>query len=238
MIPTIRVRTPAPSFVRVTFAVVLLGTMMSGTVFADSILIQEGRLGFSFDSPPGFALSGRGFFVTSFWPAVAETSVFQCQYPSSCPPGTEIDLSGVFGGELGNFGLGLGGATVGNATFGIHAMTDPIELRGTLTFDAPSVIVPTATEGLILLTAPYAFHGQIAGFFQGGVDPLFETDVHGSGRVAFTLFGLDGYLPPYRFAELDYGFAPTPEPSTLLLVGTALAGVGVARRTRQRGRAR
>jgi hypothetical protein len=117
-------------------------------------------------------------------------------------------------------------------------MTVPIELRGTLTFDAPSVTVPPATDGNIFLTAPYGFHGQIAGFSQDGLDSLFETDVHGSGQVAFTLYGLDGYLPPYRFAEIRYVFEPTPEPSTLLLVGTALGGGAVARRRRQRGTAR
>lgn len=197
---------------------------------AESIRIQEGGVSFSYDSPPGLGLSGEGLFVTSFFPAIGSTSVFECGYPDTCPPGTVIDLTTVFGGESANFGLGLGGATVDGVPFGDHVPGgDRIELRGTLTFASSTVVVPVATEQTIFLSAPFGMHGRIAGFVEGGFDPLFERMVHGSGTVGFRLFGVGGFLPPYTFAEVGYGLDPVPEPATMLLVGTALAGLGVRR---------
>jgi hypothetical protein len=211
-------------------------------VAAESIMIPVGGVGFSFDSPPGLGLFGEGFSVTSFFPSVGSTSVFQCGYPDTCPPGTALDLTTVFGGEGGNFSLGNGGATVDGVAYGDHASEEQIELRGTLTFDSSTVIVPTATDGAIFLTAPVVMHGQIAGFLAGGFEPLFERTVHGTGTVGLRLFGVDGFLPPYTFSEIGYSLSrdPVPEPATMLLVGTALAGLGVRRATsgRSRGRTR
>ena len=202
---------------------------------AESVRIQEGGVGFSFDSPPGLALFGEGLSVTSFFPAIGSTSVFGCGFPATCPPGTAIDLTSVFGGESRDFGLGDGGATIGGVAYGTHASEEPIALRGTLTFESSAVVVPTATDRTIFLSAPFVMHGQIAGFRTGGFEPLFERAVHGSGTVGLSLSGLDGFLPPYTFADVGYGIEPVPEPATMLLVGGALAGLGLRRAARTPG---
>jgi hypothetical protein len=213
-----------------TLAGLLIAAVTAGTARADSILIQQGGVGFSFDSPPGLILAGEGFSATAFFPALGSPSLFRCLHPNTCPPGTAVNLSGVFGG--GEFrGLGTGGATVNGSSFGSHAPDGgAIELRGALVFDAATLVVPNVTDRQILLSAPFVMHGFVSGFEEGSSIPLFETTVRGSGRVGLSLHaGNDPGAPgPYGLVHLGYGFEPVPEPATLLMVGSGLASVAMA----------
>lgn len=224
-------------FTRVSLALVLAGTMIGGTARADVIVIQEGNLGFSFDPPGGFWMAGDLFGIAASLdsPGVGTTSVLTCGFPASCPPGTAISLGGVFGGEAEDFALGVGSAGVGGTSYGLDV---PIEFRGTLVFDAPTVVVPSTPDGLASLTAPFLFHGSLAGFAEGSVEPLFDVQLTGRGRAGLELGSCEvcGIPGPYQFLGFGYEFepaAPVPEPATMLLVSTGIVGWWSRRRLRQ-----
>jgi hypothetical protein len=88
------------------------------------------------------------------------------------------------------------------------------------------------------LLAPFTFTGEIiitdkANPFDGGHQPLLDLHLSGQGTATATLF--PDCFPPgvpvcgWRISDTTFDFSPTPEPTTLLLFGTTLAGVGLAR---------
>jgi hypothetical protein len=148
-------------------------------------------------------------------------------------------MSTVAGGEPTPF-LGLSTGAVVNGTeflrpFGLPA--DGPRLTGTLRFDAPVV----AVDGLSATTAPFLFNGVVSGFAHDDVDaraPLFQVALTGQGTATLSFEDFDnnaalsGSFVTYTFAAVP---AATPEPTTLVLLGTGVAGLmHRARRSRRR----
>jgi hypothetical protein len=90
----------------------------------------------------------------------------------------------------------------------------------------------------IALLAPFTFTGEIiitdkANPFDGGHQPLLDLHLSGQGTATATLF--PDCFPPdvpvcgWRISATTFDFSPTPEPTTLFLFGTTMAGVGLAR---------
>jgi hypothetical protein len=93
----------------------------------------------------------------------------------------------------------------------------------------------------IALLAPFTFTGEIiiTDNAFGGHQPLLDLHLSGQGTATATLF--PDCFPPgvpicgWRISDTTFDFSPTPEPATLLLFGTTIAGLGfAARRRRQR----
>ena len=120
----------------------------------------------------------------------------------------------------------------GNAFFGGVSYTS-VQFTGDWHFSSPGALAPTDEREFWAASAPFQFFGTLtATATTGGREQLFTADLFGTGtaRLNLALSG-DRYVPE-EAASLSYKFesaAPTPEPGSFVLLGTAVAGL-IARR--------
>lgn len=143
--------------------------------------------------------------------------------------GTSVNLTGLLFSEP-----GFGTATIDGVT------TNRVIFGGTTSFNAGSVLLPlTPDTSTITLTAPFTYSGIIAGVAGPNQDapPFFSYTMVGNGTVTATFVYV--YFPEgpgsYSVVGLQYNTtAPVPEPTTMLLLGTGMAGVAAKFRKRRK----
>jgi hypothetical protein len=197
---------------------------------ADGIVITNGGVGFfpgNMGSPGSFTLIGQDFYIyggqfsSLSWTGTASGMVGDYISPNSIATGF----------SAGPFAFAtINGTTYSNVTFG-----------GTFTFQGtPFQIGAPYSENHVLNTTA-TFSGVISVYACGGIPncaPVFSTQLSGQALAALIVaprFNASG-TPYYELIGGSYGFqrtVPTPEPATLILLGTGLvAVVGAVRRRR------
>jgi hypothetical protein len=183
---------------------------------------------------PIFTLFGPGLSIATQFPPgtgadVGNVEARDACIISGCAPGTVLGTNSTFSGIIAPFQSTI--ATVN----GVHYQF--VNVTGSMNFVSSSIVLPNFGNGIGQLTIPFSFSGQLTGdaFQPDVVNPIFTATLSGQGLATFTFFAtsLDLSNPRYRLASIEYKFE-VPEPTTLLLLSSALTGlIAVTRRRRK-----
>jgi len=201
--------------------------VITPSVHADPIVINSGSVSIIAGLSPTYTLSGQNFSVIAGGEILGITPTCSLCFTNNF---TSIDSS-LFGN------LGHGTAIINGVTF------NDVNFRGDFAFRAGVVFLPPGTTGFTR-TSPFRFVGSISGCEDSSLvcaNEVFSTvELVGHG-IAIIQFDFVGIQPSgasqFRFNRITYEFQPDiPEPTTILLFGSGLIGMGVRLISRRRSR--
>ena len=198
---------------------------------AEHVVITSGSAGHGnplADFPGhGFSFAGAGFSASGGDEKLGGPLSLSC-YP--CAPGATLS----FGVTLSRYTTSYPGAATYNGTNYTN-----VWFNGThLNFVVEPVVIPLDGSASFSLTAAFTLSGNLTGYPFPSNTPIFSMTLSGQGIATLTLQRRDlPGGPDYILQRVSYNFQPAaavPEPATLLLLGTGLAGTIASVRKRRK----
>jgi len=213
-----------------TLAALTFCSLIPTEVHADPLVINSGYI---FSQGLGSSFSTYNFSGPQISVQGSSGDTFiSARACSPCSSGAAFTLS-----PLASFSSGGGTVVLNGTTY------SGIYFSGSLHISGPNFTVPVTTSDQFLeITVPFELTGNLIG---DTFDPIssqsnivFSTILTGQGLVTFrySVSQFNGSTQ-YNYLSSTFNFqpAPVPEPATLLLLSTGLAGVAARVRKRRRG---
>jgi hypothetical protein len=216
-----------------------VGMGWSGRASGDPVTVSGGVVALGANGSLSYDMVTAGVSLLSNSPLPAWSDVgysLGCAM-TGCTPGQVLSFNNQTAGTD-FFGNPDGFADLGSATVDTDCCgsTSVASLRAHWTFVSEGAAVPTSGSQFLTISAPFAFRGSydLSWCDASGCGGLFMRRV-GGGLATIQLQLTDnGYvIRPGTGLSYSFSASATPEPASLVLLGTGVAGLMTHRRRRQ-----